>query len=55
MSAADRICTHDLHTGGTIGEILSTPAHKRGYANQAHFVRDFKAAVGRPPASHIRS
>jgi hypothetical protein len=55
MFAADRICSHDLHTGRTIGEMLSTPAHERGYANQAHFVRDFKAAVCRPPASHIRS
>ena len=30
---------------------LSTLAYELGYADQAHFVRDFKAAVGRPPAS----
>jgi AraC-like DNA-binding protein len=34
---------------------LSTLAYELGYADQAHFVRDFKAAVGRPPASYVRS
>jgi AraC-like DNA-binding protein len=34
---------------------LSTLAHELGYADQAHFARDFKAAVGRPPASYLRS
>jgi AraC-like DNA-binding protein len=34
---------------------LSTLAFELGYADQAHFVRDFKAAVGHPPASYLRS
>jgi AraC-like DNA-binding protein len=34
---------------------LATLAHELGYADQAHFVRDFKAAVGRPPAAYARS
>jgi AraC-like DNA-binding protein len=34
---------------------LSTLAYELGYADQAHFIRDFKAAVGRPPASYGRS
>ena len=34
---------------------LATLAYELGYADQAHFVRDFKAAVGRPPAAYARS
>jgi AraC-like DNA-binding protein len=34
---------------------LSTLAYELGYADQAHFVRDFKATVGRPPAAYVRS
>ena len=41
-----------LHTAATD---QSTLAHELGYADQAHFARDFKAAVGRPPASYVRS
>jgi AraC-like DNA-binding protein len=26
-----------------------------GYADQAHFIRDFKRLVGRPPAGYARS
>jgi AraC-like DNA-binding protein len=37
------------------GTDLSTLAYELGYADQAHFVRDFKAAVGRPPTSYARS
>jgi AraC-like DNA-binding protein len=33
---------------------LSTLAYELGYADQAHFERDFKAAVGRPPGSYVR-
>jgi AraC-like DNA-binding protein len=34
---------------------LASIAYELGYADQAHFVRDFKAAVGHPPASYVRS
>ncbi len=39
----------------TAANDLSTLAFELGYADQAHFGRDFKAAVGRPPTSYLRS
>ena len=30
-------------------------AHDLGYADQAHFIRDFKKLVGRPPAGYARA
>lgn len=34
---------------------LADLAHELGYADQAHFIRDFKRTVGRPPAEYARS
>jgi AraC-like DNA-binding protein len=49
---------HRLHEAArldTAANDLSTLAFELGYADQAHFVRDLKAAVGRPPTSYLRS
>lgn len=34
---------------------LTRLAHDLGYADQAHFIRDFKRIVGRPPADYART
>jgi AraC-like DNA-binding protein len=46
--AADRLADEE-----TID--LAALAQDLGYADQAHFIRDFRAVVGRPPAEYARS
>jgi AraC-like DNA-binding protein len=37
------------------GDVRQTElALSLGYADQAHFVRDFRAVVGRPPAAYVK-
>jgi len=48
IEAAERLST------GAAGE-LADLALDLGYADQAHFIRDFKKIVGRPPAGYARS
>ena len=46
--AAERLATEE-------GVSLAELALDLGYYDQAHFVRDFRAVVGRPPAAYARS
>jgi len=48
IEAAER-----LNAGTAAG--LADLAQDLGYADQAHFIRDFKRMVGRPPAGYARS
>ena len=40
--------------GGDEDVDLAALALELGYADQAHFARDFRAMVGRPPAAFVR-
>jgi len=48
IEAADRLAAGDAADGAALALDL-------GYADQAHFIRDFKRIVGRPPAAYART
>jgi len=48
IEAAERLATG-------VTEDFAGLALDLGYADQAHFIRDFKKLVGRPPAGYARS
>ena len=48
IEAAERLATGDAADGAALALDL-------GYADQAHFIRDFKRIVGRPPAAYARA
>jgi AraC-like DNA-binding protein len=53
------ICRYRLHEAierlaGDAPPDWTQLALKLGYFDQAHFIRDFKALVGRPPAAYVR-
>ena len=48
IEAAERLAAGDVADGAAL-------AFDLGYADQAHFIRDFKRIVGRPPAAYARA
>ena len=48
IEAADRLAAGDAEAGAALALDL-------GYADQAHFIRDFKRIVGQPPAAYARA
>jgi AraC-like DNA-binding protein len=48
IEAAERLAADPAADGATL-------AHDLGYADHAHFIRDFKRLVGQPPAAYARA